>query len=231
MLPVSCASPPPTQDPGTATPAVAPTAGLTATPAPIPATLPPIPSGSDMVAVPEAGIRLPVPDGWERVDAAALSAAATRARLLATYPGSERLLGSMDELGGRAVPVFLALDPSAASLAAPVASSLSVMVSQPSVGGFMLDFVSGFIERGLTQALGVEDPPVRDRVDLAAGEAIRLSYRIPSADHQQVLAYAWVIGAPSGTLLVTLLGTAAALGNRDPDEIAAAIALDAAGSP
>jgi len=209
-------------------------ASSTPTPRPTPTPPPPTPSplatpvvtpppGIALIDVPEAGIRIPVPGGWELVGAAALADPSVRDSLAATYPGSARLLAAIDQLGDRAEPVFLAADPSPASLAGPLASNLSVLVSQPSVGGFLLDFVAGFIADGLTEALGATDGPVRDRVDLPMGEAVRLRYALPAGDGAQIEAVAWVIGAPAGTLLVTLMGTRAALGELDPDAIAGAI--------
>jgi len=44
-------------------------------------------------------------------------------------------------------------------------------------------------------------------------------------------AVAWLIGAPAGTLLVTVLGMASAVGDLDPDAIVGAIVPLAAGSP
>ncbi len=202
IIPTACGSPAPRSEP-------------TAAPAP--------PPGSRMVAVPAAGIQLPVPDGWEIVGTNTLSDPATRVRLQGTYPGTDRLLGTIDQLNGSAVPVFLALDPSAASVAAPLASSLSVMLSQPSVSGPLLEVAAGFVEGRLNKALGAQGPQTRDRIDLAAGEAIRLRYAIRAANGQQVLTEAWVIGASSGTLLVTLVGTESALGDLDSGAIAAAI--------
>jgi hypothetical protein len=183
------------------------------------------------VDVPEAGIRIPVPLGWACLDAAALADPALRATLPSTYPGSGALVAAIDQLDGRAEPVFLAADPSPASLAGPLATNLSVLVSQPSVGGFLLDFVAGFIAAGLSEALGATGEPVRDRVALQAGEAVRLRYAIPSVGGEEMAAVAWVIGAPAGTLLVTALGTAVAVGDLDPDAIAGAIVPLAGDAP
>ena len=189
------------------------------------------PPGTALVDVPEAGILLPVPVGWESVGADALRVPATRAALAARYPGSGMLLGSFDQLGGRAEPVFLAADPSPASLASPLAPSVSVLVSQPSVGGFLLDFAAGFIGDGLTDVLGATEGPVRDRIQLSAGEAVRFRYTIPAAGGEEIVAVAWVIGAPGGTLLITLVGTASVLGDLDPDALAAAIIPLTGGAP
>jgi len=189
------------------------------------------PGGTAYVLVPDAGVRLPVPEGWETVDGNALADPAVRDRLAATYPGADRLLAAVDELGARAEPAFLAADPSAASLASPIATSLSVMVSHPSVGGLLLDFVAGFIRDGLGQALGAQDSPVQSHIQLPLGDTVRFDYAVPQADGTEVVAVAWVIGAPAGTLLVTVIGTRAAVDALDTGAIAEAIVPAAAGTP
>lgn len=219
LLVAGCSTPGPTEAPP-ATPSPTPTTAPTATPRPSPPAAPP---GTEFVEIPEAGIRLPVPVGWESVDAAGLGDAATREALAAKFPGSGKLIGSLDRLGGRAEPVFLAADPSPASLASALAPSLSVLVSQPSVGGFLLELVAGFIGDGMTEVLGAPEQPVRDKVQLPAGETVRFRYAIPAADGEEIVAVAWVIGAPGGTLLVTVMGTASILGDLDLDALAAAI--------
>jgi len=225
LLAAGCGSPGPATPPATAPPTLAPTtAPPTLAPTTAPASLLPTPPpGTALVDVPAAGIRLPVPVGWERFGSDVFTDPAGRDALAATYPGSRVLIGAVDELGGRSEPVFLAADPSPASLAGPLASNLSVLVSQPSVGGFLLDLVAGFIGDGLTEALGATEDPARDRVTLPAGEAVRLRYVLATGDGMELLAVAWVIGAPAGTLLVTLMGTTAALGDLDPDALAGAI--------
>jgi hypothetical protein len=164
-----------------------------------------------------------VPDGWEPIGAEVLADPSAREAIAATYPGSGKLLGALDRLGSRAEPVFLAADPSAASLAGPLAPNVSVLVSQPSVGGLLLDVAAGFIKDALTDVLGATGDPAQERVTLPAGEAVRFHYAIPAADGGEIVADAWVIGAPQGTLLVTLMGTASTLGDLDPDAIAGAI--------
>ncbi len=233
LIIAGCASPAPmpaTPAPATREPTPNPTAaGPTRAPAATP--VPTHAFGMVLVDVPEAGIRLPVPDAWERHGAVAFSDPAARAALAATYPGAGVLLGAVDELGGRAEPVLLAVDPSSVSMGAPIASNLSVLVSQPSVSGFLLDLVAGFIGDGLTTALGATEEPQRDRVQLPAGEAVRFLYQLPAGGDGTMRAVAWVIGAPAGTLLVTLMGAETALGDLDPDEIAAGIVpIPASGS-
>lgn len=186
------------------------------------ASVPTVP-GTTLVDVPEAGIRLPVPLGWEPVRAAALTDPTAREALAGKYPGAASLLDAIDELGGRARPVFLAIDPTPASASAPISANVAVLVSQPSVGGFLLDVVSGFIEEGLTRVLGATERPERDRVELPAGEAIRLRYAVPPSGGEDMVAVAWVIGGPTGTLLVTLMGDGAAMGEPGPDAIAGGI--------
>lgn len=232
LLVAGCAAPAPsaTASPSpVVTPSPSPTPSPTLAPSPTPP--PSSPAGAAYVDVPEAGIRIPVPLGWACLDAAALADPALRATLPSTYPGSGALVAAIDQLDGRAEPVFLAADPSPASLSGPLATNLSVLVSQPSVGGFFLDFVAGFIADGLSEALGATGEPVRDRVALQAGEAVRLRYAIPAVGGEEMAAVAWVIGAPAGTLLVTVLGTAVAVGDLDPDAIAGAIVPLAGDAP
>ena len=200
-------------------PATGPSAAASPRPVSPTPSAPTVP-GTTLVDVPEAGIQLPVPIGWEPVRAAALADPAALEALAATYPRAAPLLGAIDELGSRARPVFLAVDPAPASASAPISANVSVLVSQPSVGGILLDVVSGFIEEGLTRVLGATERPERDRVELPVGEAIRLRYAVPSSDGRDIVAVAWVIGAPTGTLLVTLMGEAAAMGESGPDAIA-----------
>ncbi len=199
-----CASTPQTATPGP-TPTPTPTAAPTAA-----ATLATAPPGTSMVDVPEAGIALPVPSAWETIGAAPLSDPAVRAELAATYPGAAELLAAVDELNGRAEPAFIAVDPAAAGSDGPLAANLSVLVAQPSVGGPLLDLVAGFICDSLTDALGAPGSPERERERLPIGDAVRCTYDLPTDGGEPLVAEAWVIGAPSATVLVTLLGPAAA---------------------
>ncbi len=78
--------------------------------------------------------------------------------------------------------------------------------------------------------LGAEAPE-RERVQLAIGEAVRLRYATTAADGTALRADAWVIGAQSGTVLVTLIGPAAVVDGLAPDALAAAIAPLEDGAP
>lgn len=231
LLTAGCGTPapptaPPTVPPATSSPAPVPTPTARppiATASPSASPLPTAPPGTTFIDIPEAGIRLPVPDGWEPIGAEALADPVAREAIAAKYPGSGKLLGALDQLGSRAQPVFLAADPSAASLAGSLAPNISVLVSQPSVGGVLLDIAAGFIKDALTKVLGATGEPAQQKVTLPVGEAVRFHYAIPTADGEDILADAWVIGAPGGTLLVTLMGTASTLGDVDPDAVAGAI--------
>ena len=230
-LVAGCATPtpsPPPTDPPTPAPTASPTPVPTPTPAP--SGDPSLPAGTVAVAVPEAGILLPVPAGWVLVPAADLADPARRAELAATYPGSAALLEQTERIGGQATPVFLAVDPTAADRSEPLAANLSVLVTQPSVGGPLLDLASGFIADGMAESLGATAGPTRERVDLAAGEAVRIELALPPVDGHEMVAVAWVVGAPGGTMLLTLLGPATALETLDPDALAAAIVPVAAGA-
>jgi hypothetical protein len=164
-----------------------------------------------MVAVPAAGISLPVPSAWRAGDAAGLADPAVRADLAATYPGAAELLAAVDELNGRAEPAFIAVDPAAAGSDGPLAANLSVLVAQPSVGGPLLDFVAGLICDSLADALGAPSTPDRARERLPIGDAVRCTYDLPEGADGPLVGEAWVIGAPDATVLVTLLGPASAL--------------------
>jgi hypothetical protein len=184
-----------------------------------------------MVDVAEAGIALPVPSAWRSITAAELTDPAVRAELAATYPGAAELLAAVDELNGRAVPVFIAVDPAAAGSGGPLAANLSVLVSQPSVGGPLLDLVAGFICDALTEALAAPTDPTREGVRLPIGDAVRCTYDLPPAAGDPLVAEAWVIGAPSATVLVTLLGPASSLAGVTAEAVVRAIAPIAGQTP
>lgn len=181
------------------------------------------PAGTAYVNVPAAGILLPVPESWVSVPAADLLDPARRAELAERFPGAGELLAETAELDGWATPVFLAADPSEAARSGPLAANLSVLATQPAVGGPLLDLAAGFIADGLAESLGATTPPGRERVELPVGEAIRLDLDVPSMGGEEIRATAWVIGAPSATLLVTLMGPASALGDLDAGSLAEAI--------
>ncbi len=214
----ACAPAPTTAPSPTPTPTATPT--VAASPPIPPATLPP---GTSIVRVPEAGIALPVPSTWRPVTAAELADPAVAAELAATYPGAAELLAAVDELNGRAVPVFIAVDPAAAGSEGPLAANLSVLVAQPSVGGPLLDLVAGFICDALTDALAAPTSPAREGRRLPIGDTVRCTYDLPPVAGDRLVAEAWVIGAPSATVLVTLLGPASALGAMTAEEIVEAI--------
>lgn len=225
-----CAAPSPTPPP---TPAVtpAPMVSPVASPTP-PRTAPPsLPAGTIPVAIPEAGVRIPVPAAWIRVPVADLRDPVRRAELAQQYPGSDALLAQADRLDGQATPVLLAVDPTAAGRSDPLAANLSVLVTQPSVSGPLLDLAAGFIADGMAESLGATGTPTKEHVELPAGDAVRIGLTLPPRDGQPLSATAWVVGAPDATMLVTLLGPASTLGDLDPDALAAAIVPDAEGSP
>jgi hypothetical protein len=150
-----------------------------------------LPSGSSEAAIDEAGITLPLPDGWQRLGAADLGDPAVRDGLAADYPGASAMLDAADAVSGRADLVFL-----------------------------LLDIASGFIDGGFQDALGVGEPE-RTRLDTPVGEAIRLEYAMPVAGSAGLLMVAWVIGAPDATLLVTAMTPAGSISGFDPDAMIA----------
>jgi hypothetical protein len=229
-----CAAPSPTSPPSpTPTPRPSPTEPPIAspTPTPLPTARPSPPAGTVPVDVPEAGVLIPVPAGWVQIPAADLNDPARRAELAARYPGSDALLAQTDRLDGQATAVLLAVDPTAAERSEPLAANLSVLVTQPSVGGPLLDLAAGFIADGMADSLGATGTPTREHVTLAAGEAVRIGLALPPRNGHPMSATAWVVGAPGGTMLVTLLGPASALAGLDPDALAAAIVPDVGGAP
>jgi hypothetical protein len=220
-------------------PGASPTPAPTATPAPTPTPTAPsttpgaavsssspgaLPPGTVAVEVPEAGVRLPVPAGWTQVPAADLTDPAKRAELAAAYPGAAALLEQADRLGSQAEAVFLAVDPTAAERGDPIAANLAVMVAQPAVGHPLLDFAAGFIADGMAESLGAIGGASRAPDDLPAGDGVRIRLDLPPRDGLPMVATAWVVGAPGGTMLVTLLGPERSLDGLDPDALAAAIA-------
>ena len=172
--------------------------------------------------VPEAGVQVPVPVAWVQVPAADLTDPERRAELAATYPGSDVLLAQADRLNGQAIPVLLAVDPTAVERSEPIAANLSVLVTQASVRGSLLDLVAGFIANGMADSLDATET-TQEHVQLAAGEAVRIGLSLPPRDGHPMSGTAWVVAGPDATLLVTLLGPAGALEGLDPDALAAAI--------
>lgn len=193
------------------TPTVSPS--MTGPPTPAPA-----PPGMTLVAVPEAGIALPVPDGWRKVSAADLADPAIRQDLATRYPGAGSLLEAAEAMGDRAEIAFLAVDPADQSTGT-MPASIAVLVSQPSVRGLLLDLVSGFISDGFQDVLGAGKPE-RDRVETPLGRAVRLAFALPLSEPSEALA--WVVGAPAGTILVSVMGPTAVLDELDPDALVAA---------
>ena len=213
-------SPTPSQTPSPSPRPTVPPATATPTSATAPATPP---SGTVLVDVPAAGARLPVPVGWEQADADALDDPVRRADIVARYPGADALLAAAAELGDRAVPAFVAFDPSTAGTGTGLATNIAVLVAQPSVSGPLLDLVAGFIGGGFKDAFGAEET-ARQRVDTPLGEAVRLEYALPPQDGVALTAVQYVIGAPAGTLLVSVLGPADVVSALDPDALVAAMA-------
>jgi hypothetical protein len=174
------------------------------------------------VAVPEAGILLPVPSSWQTIGAAELADPTVQADLAASYPGAAELLAAVDDLDGWAAPALLAVDPAAAGTSGAPAASLSVLVSQPAVAGPLLDLAAGFICDALADLLATSST-VREREQLPVGEAVRCPYDLPAGVDGPRIAEAWVIGAPDATLLVTLIGRASALDGLTAAAVAGAI--------
>jgi len=215
--PVPTSSPSPTAQP--------------ATPAASPTVVPSGPAGTVMVEIPEGGIWLPVPAGWVQIPAADLADPARREEIAEQYPGSGTLLAQTDRLNGQASPAFLAVDPLASSRGEPLAANLSVMATQPSVGGPLLDFAVGFIADGMAETLEATAPPVRERVPTQVGDAVRIRMEVPPRGGHEIVAEAWVIGAPRATLLITLLGPRTAMNGLDPDAFAAQLLRSTGSTP
>jgi len=221
VLVAGCIGPTPSPSPSP-TPSPRPTAPpATAVPTPATTSAAP-PSGSALVDVPAAGARLPVPVGWEQADADALDDPVRRADIVARYPGADALLAAASEMGDRAVPALVAFDPSVAGTDVPLAPNIAVLVAQPPVSGPMLDLVAGFIGGGFKDAFGAEET-ARGRVDTPLGEAVRLEYALAPRDGVALTAIEYVIGAPAGTLLVSVLGPADVVAALDPDALVAAM--------
>lgn len=178
------------------------------------------PPGTSLVEVPAAGIAVPVPDGWQQLQAADLADPDTRRDLAATYPGAASMLAAISSAGDRTEVVFLALDPGGTAADA-VPANLAVLVSEPSVSGLLLDFVTGFIDMGFRDTLGVGEPE-RERVQTPIGEGIRLGYSMPGATDVPARLVAWVIGAPDATVLVTAMTPLESDAEVDPDALIAA---------
>jgi hypothetical protein len=181
-----------------------------------------VPEGTVAVPVPLAGISLPVPAAWEQFDADALADEGVMADVASRYPGADRLLEAAKQMGGRATPALIALDPRAAGTDVSIAPNIAVLVAQPAVGGPLLDFVAGFIASGFVESFGATETG-RERVDTPVGEAVRLRFDIPADGGPPLAATAWVIGAEQGTVLVTVIGPADEAPASDPDAL-----LDAA---
>ncbi len=224
----ACGAPGPTSGPTVMPSATAPGPTAATPPAePAPSTASGSPSvaprGTAWVDVASAGIRLPVPHGWELVSPEGLADPSRRAELEARFPGAGALLAQVDRLGERAKPVFFAVDPSASSPAGPIPTDISVMATEPSVGGLLLDLVAGFIAAGVQETVGAATS-TRERVRLPAGEAVRIeAHSAGDPGAEGTTAVAWVIGAPGHTLLVSILGGDEAVAAIDPDAIAAGI--------
>ena len=221
VVAAGCIGPPPSPSPSPS-PSPRPTAPP-ATPAPTSAATPaPPPSGTALVDVPAAGVRLPVPEGWELADAETLDDPDRRADIVARYRGADALLAAAAEMGDRAVPALAAFDPSAAGADVPLATNIAVLVAQPSVSGPLLDLVAGFIGGGFQDAFGAEETS-RERVDTPLGEAVRLEYALAPQDGVALTAVEYVIGAPAGTILVSVLGPADVVASLEPDALVAAM--------
>lgn len=217
----SAASQPPSVAPSSV-PTPGPTATASATPA-LPTVPPSAPAGTVLVDIPEGGILMPVPAGWVQIPAAALADPAVRDQIAEQYPGSATLLDQTKRLNGQASPAFLAVDPTAAARGDPLAANLSVMATQPSVGGPLLDIAVGFIADGMAETLEATAPPVRERVPTQVGDAVRIRMEVPPRDGHEIMATAWVIGAPRATLLITLLGPKEAMAGLDAETFAASL--------
>lgn len=205
-------TPPPTPPPESPAPE---SPSATVRPSPLP--------GTGLVDIPEAGLRLPVPEGWASVDADALADDTVRAGLAARYPGAGSLLDAVASMGDRAVPVYAAFDPGTDGSPTPLTSTIAVLVSQPSVGGPLLDLVAGFVGAGFEEAFDAEEV-ARTRVGTPLGEAVRLEHALAPVDGTELVAVTWLVGAPKGTVLISVLGTRDAVAALDPDALVAGAA-------
>ena len=197
------------------------TAGVPATAPATPTTAPTLPPGTTLVDIPEAGVSLAIPAGWHHVTGSELADSSRRADLAATYPGAGSLLAIADEMGDRAAPAFIAVDPSAATTGGALAPNIAVLVSQPSVSGLLLSVVAGFVDSGFRDAFDAP-APTRDRVETPMGDAIRLRYDVSAGAATPLEADVWLIGAPAATVVVSVMGPTDVIAALDPDALIAA---------
>ncbi len=214
--------------PGQTTPSPTPTPTPSPSPSPRPtgSLLPtpgPVPAGTALVDIREAGLRLPVPAGWETVDADTLADEAALADIAARRPGARALFDAGAEMGDYAVPVFAAFAPADADAADSAGSTLAVLLAQPSVGGPLLEFVAGLIGGGFEDSFDAREVG-HEAVSTPLGEAVRLAYDLPASRGVAQSAVVWLIGAPGGTLMVSAMGSIEAIAALDPDAVIAAAA-------
>jgi hypothetical protein len=178
----------------------------------------PLAPGVELVDIPEAGVRLAVPSAWEVMAGDDLADPASRAGIAARYPGMAGLLAAAEQMGDRATPALVAIDPAAEGNAGSPGPSVSVLVAQPAVSGPLLDFVAGFVADGFAEELGAAEPE-RSRLDTPMGEAVRLQFDMPASDGSPMVATAYVVGAAEGTLLITVMGSPDAAPASEPDAL------------
>ena len=163
-----------------------------------------------------------MPDGWEQADAEALGDPDRRADLVARYPGADALLAAAAEMGDRAVPAFVALDPSTAGTGCRTGLQRR-RARRPAVGQWAPARPRGGVHRRRVQGRVPAEETARERVATPLGEAVRLEYALAPRDGLALTAVEYVIGAPAGTVLVSVLGPADVVASLEPDAFVAAM--------
>ncbi len=164
----------------TATPDPSPSAGPAASPGATPTSDGGVIGSTGTVSVPDVGLTITLPDGWQAVP---LTADGLAAILDILPPGSQvaEILGQQGGSLALAGVRLWALDVAAAQRGDPFAANLNV-IAQPAPEGLTVELLGSLAELQLQGLDGTSDVGV-EPIDLPAGPAVRATYRL-----QQTLA-------------------------------------------
>jgi hypothetical protein len=155
-------------------PSAAPATSPAATPAPGGGVI----GGTGTVSVPDVGLTLTLPDGWQAVPLTADGLAA----ILDTLPPGSQVAEILGQQGGSLALAGVrlwAFDVDAAQRGDPFAANLNV-IAQPAPAGLTIDLLGSLAEVQLQALEGTSDVEV-ESIDLPAGPAVRATYRLQQA--------------------------------------------------
>jgi hypothetical protein len=125
--------------------------------------------------IPASHVALSLPPEWLALDADDLLDPEIRGGLERDFVGARGLLAAVAAQGSRVRLAFIGVDPSSRGLD-ELSATVAIVAVEPRIPAIGLSVGAGFVLSALEDALTLETPIERKRIDLPVGDAVRFSF-------------------------------------------------------